>query len=129
MGNVANAVIESVSLTSFPRVDGVILKRARKVAVVVERPGMRCLRWYLSPDATFMRVRDPTWGSRCCAVRRWSVQTSLAVGVHLGWHRHLPTGGSCLLLGKLGAANGKPSARSMRWNKVLQRDTWIYRHT
>lgn len=60
MGNVADAVIEGVSLVSFPAVDGVTLEEVGGVAVVVERSGARCLRWYLSLDATFTRVRDPT---------------------------------------------------------------------
>lgn len=58
VGNVANAVIESVSLVSFLRVDGVTLEEAGEITVVVDRSGVRCLRWFLSLDATCFHARS-----------------------------------------------------------------------
>lgn len=45
VGDVANAVIEGVSLACFPRKDGVAVEKVGDVSAVVERSGVRCLRW------------------------------------------------------------------------------------
>lgn len=127
MGNVADAVIEGVSLVSFPGADGVTLEEVGGRCRGREEVRSAMSTVVLVPGCDFhARSRSDltTLVLRCQEV----VCAWAWLRAHLGWQRHLPPAGPIPRLGKLGAPNGNTPARSTRLNrKVLSCGTHLGR--